>query len=192
MNHEKSHVDFLKTTIATLGTAYVPANYVATANADVSPTSFDFTAGGTFPTVFSSFGTFLAVSQTFEDTGVRAYKGAAPSLQGTGNQPYLEAALRIHSAEARHASFVRLVRRLEGMDDLTGGTPRPWITQNVAPVAAVNANYSGESLSTQLGVDITSLPGVGGNISANAATQAFDEPLDMGSVVTAVTPFFTM
>jgi hypothetical protein len=51
--------------------------------------------------VFTNYETFKAVAQAFEDTGVRAYKGQAPALL-----PYdavLQAALTIHSVEARHA-----------------------------------------------------------------------------------------
>ena len=45
----------------------------------VAKPQFDFTAGGRFGDVFSNFNTFLALSQAFEDTGVRAYKGQAPT-----------------------------------------------------------------------------------------------------------------
>ena len=74
---------------------------------------FDFTGRGQYPTVFSDFTTFAAVSSTFEDLGVAAYKGQAPNLLGT---PTLTVALRIHSVEARHAAEVRRVRGLIGFD----------------------------------------------------------------------------
>ncbi len=60
--------------------------------------AFDYTAGGAFADVFSNYQTFLAVSQAFEDTGVRAYKGQAGNLITNGK--LLTVALQIHSVAA--------------------------------------------------------------------------------------------
>lgn len=180
--HENEHVDFLKTAITAAGaTAYTPPHMYS--GMDYSPASYDFTAGGALPDYFGTkdYATFLVVSQAFEDTGVRAYKGQAGALQGTA---YLEPALQIHSAEARHASHVRKLRR-----SLGATTTKPWITGNQAPAALVQGNYNGEDNTMQSTVNITSLPGVSGNISTNAATEAFDEPLDMTTVLGLVKPF---
>ncbi len=81
--------------------------------AAIASPRFDFTGRGQYPDVFSNFATFAAVSSTFEDLGVAAYKGQAPNLLGT---PTLTVALRIHSVEARHAAEVRRVRGLLGFD----------------------------------------------------------------------------
>lgn len=168
-DHENQHVTFLK---GVLGSAAV-----------AKPT-FDFTARGTFPTVFSSYDTFLAVAQVFEDTGVRAYKGQAPNL--LQNQVVLTAALNIHSVEARHASHIRQMRRARGASTL-----KPWITgaNDTGIGAAVNASFAGEDNVTQAGVNITTIAGVGGNISTNAATEAFDEPLTKDQILAIVAPF---
>ncbi len=172
--HENAHVNFLK---SVLGGAAVAQSTQGTAGV------YDFTAGGTFPTVFTSVDTFFAVAQALEDTGVRAYKGQAPNLQKDGVA--LSAALNIHSVEARHASAVRQIRRMRGAT-----TTKPWITgANDTGITAVNANYAGEDNITQGGVNITSLAGVGANISVNAATASFDEPLTMAQVLPLVTPF---
>jgi len=184
--HELEHVNFLISTITSLGgTPYTPSHY--TSGNPYSPTSYDFTAGGTFPSVFTNYATFLDVSQTFEDTGVRAYKGQASALQT--NLDVLTAALQIHSVEARHASHIRYIRRLAGATDTDGVTTKPWITGGVAPVGAVAANYAGEDNTVQLSVNILTLPAASGTTSSSAATQAFDEPLTMSQVVTLVTPF---
>jgi len=53
-------------------------------------------------------GRFLDTAVTLEDTGVGAYKGAAPAIR---SRAILRAALSIHSVEARHAAAVR---RLNG------------------------------------------------------------------------------
>ncbi|MFD0749614.1 ferritin-like domain-containing protein [Mucilaginibacter calamicampi] len=174
--HENAHVTFLKNV---LGSAAVAQSTQGTAGV------YDFTAGGTFPTVFTSVDTFLAVAQALEDTGVRAYKGQAPNLQKDGVA--LSAALNIHSVEARHAAAVRQLRRSRGG---AGAATKPWIVgANDTGISAVNANYAGEDNVTQGPVTITSLTGVGGNISVNAATGSFDEPLTMAQVLPLVTPF---
>jgi hypothetical protein len=167
-DHENAHVNLLKSTISSMGAT------------PVSKPTFDFTAKGTFPTVFSNYDTFLAVSQAFEDTGVRAYKGQAGNLMGSN--AVLTAALNIHSVEARHASHIRQMRKARGAD------VKPWITGNQTGIgAAVQAVYNGEETDTQAGVKIT---GIGGkNISMNAATEAFDEPLTKDQVLAIVTPF---
>lgn len=183
--HELEHVNFLRTAIhAAGGVPYTPKHYVGdpvTGSAYV-PLAYDFTLGGTLP-VYSDYATFLTVSQAFEDTGVRAYKGQAGNLMT--NKDVLTAALQIHSVEARHASHVRMIRKKAGAT-----ANKPWITGAVAPVALVQGNYNGEDNTMQSTVNITTLPGVNGNISANAATEAFDEPLTKDQVVTLVTPFF--
>lgn len=90
--HEMAHVKLLK---GVLGSAAVAAPAV------------DFTAGGKYADVWENFDTFLALSQTFEDLGVAAYKGQAGNLMGS--KEVLTVALQIHSVEARHASEVRRI-----------------------------------------------------------------------------------
>lgn len=157
--HETDHVALLKTTITSLG------------GTPVAMPTFDFTAGGTYSDVFTNYQTFLALSNAFEDTGVRAYKGAAPSLLGSG--AVLTAALDIHSVEARHASEVRRMRGLKG-----------WITEaeaNGLPAAI----YAGEDNTTQLGINVTSIT----TAPAASVTEAFDEPLTMSAVLAIAGPF---
>lgn len=170
-DHENAHVNFLRTAITSLGAT--PVTYTAE--------QFDFTAGGAFATVFSNYDTFLAVAQTFEDTGVRAYKGQAGNLMA--NNDILTAALNIHSVEARHASHVRQMRKARGAD------VKPWITNKDTGIgSAVQASYDGEEITTQATVDIVNINGF--NISAAAASEAFDEPLTKEQVTAIVTPFF--
>ncbi len=171
---ENNHVTFLTNTIKSLGGT--PVSFTAA--------NFDFTAKGTFPTVYTSSDTWLAIAETFEDTGVRAYKGQAPNL--LRNKVVLTAALDIHSVEARHASHLRMLRKMRGVNI------KPWITgaNDTSIGTAVDASYLGENNVVQGPVTITSLPAVSGTTSVNAATEAFDEPLDMATVVGIVTPFF--
>jgi len=166
-DHENAHVNFLKTAIQGAGAT------------PVSKPSFDFTAKGTFADVFSNYNTFLAVSQAFEDTGVRAYKGQAGNL--VSNKTVLTAALQIHSVEARHASHVRYIRQLKG------ASVKPWITGNSGGGAPA-AVYAGEENTTQAGVTITNINGM--SISSEDASEAFDEPLTKDQVLAIVQPFF--
>ncbi|HVF80519.1 MAG TPA: ferritin-like domain-containing protein [Flavisolibacter sp.] len=171
---ELKHVNFLKTVISAAGATPVAEKAV-----------YDFTAMGTFPTVFSSYATFLAVAQVLEDTGVRAYKGRAGELKN--QKVYLTAALGIHAVEARHAAKIRYMRRVSGQ----APTIKPWITGgNDTGIAAANGNYGGatpESTVVQAGVTITGINGM--SISANAASEAFDEPLTAQEVLDLVRPF---
>ena len=182
---ENAHVAFLKTTITSLG------------GTPVSQPNVDPTGSGAFPDVLSNFATFLAVANVFEDTGVRAYKGQAANL--LGNQIVLTAALSIHAVEARHASAIRTMRAgyaASGVPNLT-----PWIigANDTGVGTAVDANYGAgspaamfpaESNTIQGGVDVTTLASASGSTtSAAIATAAFDEPLDMATVVGIVTPF---
>lgn len=155
--HEQAHVDFL---LQALGSQAVPKP------------QFDFTAGGAFDT-FSNYETFMLLSQAFEDTGVRGYKGQAPAL--IGNDMVLTAALTIHSVEARHAARVRRLRGLQG-----------WIpgAQPGAP-AAVAPVYAGEGQTTQLNVNVPAVSGV----DAETVTEAFDEPLTKEQVLAIAEPF---
>ena len=172
--HETSHVAFLKAAIAPLGTA-------------VTKPTFDFSGGsgsgtGPFLTVFTDYSLFLAVAQTLEDTGVRAYKGRAAELVKGGD--LLTAALNIHSVEARHASHIRQMRKAAGVD------VKPWITgviSGVSPASLVAANYAGEDVTTQATINIVNINGMG--ISVNAATEAFDEPLSATDVLAIVKLF---
>jgi hypothetical protein len=170
---EGKHVTFLQKVISAAGATPVDAKV-----------TYDFTAAGTFPSVFSDYATFLAVAQVLEDTGVRAYKGRAAEL--LGQQVYLTAALGIHAVEARHAAKIRYMRRMNGFAPdnksyITGG--------NDTGIGAVNGNYAAEENVTQAGVNITSLPGLPGNISVTTATEAFDEPLTAAQVLMLVAPF---
>jgi len=177
-DHENEHVTFLKTAITAAGGT--PVSFTAS--------NFDFTAKGTFPNVFADYGTLLAVAQSFEDTGVRAYKGQAPNL--ISNNDYLTAALQIHSVEARHAAHLREMRKMANLLVPSGVDVKPWITLNQSGIAtaAVQASYNGEENVTQAGVMITNIGGQ--KISAAAASEAFDEPLTKDQVTAIVTPFF--
>jgi hypothetical protein len=172
--HETAHVTFLRNAITAAGGTPVP-----------KPT-FDFSAGngsgnGPFKNVFTDYALFLAVSQAFEDTGVRAYKGQAGNL--ISNNDVLTAALRIHSVEARHASHIRQMRRAQGAN------VKPWVTgKDTGGIgAAVQPIYDGEENTKQANIEIVGINGMA--ITADDATEAFDEPLTKDQVLAIVDPF---
>jgi rubrerythrin len=82
---EEEHVGALTETIKKLG------------GKPVAEPKFDFPYNGTAG--------FLKLAQTFEDTGVSAYNGAAPQIK---SKEVLEAAGSIVQVEARHAAAIRL------------------------------------------------------------------------------------
>jgi hypothetical protein len=172
-DHENAHVNFLRTVITQLGGTPIT----------MTASQFDYTAKGNFPTWNTNYDTYLAIAQTFEDTGVRAYKGQAGNVKS--NRTVLTAALNIHSVEARHASHIRQMRFARGAT-----TTKPWITgKDTGGIgAAVQASYNGEDNVSQAGVTITNINGL--SIGVDAATEAFDEPLTATEVTTIVTPFF--
>ncbi|QNE40576.1 ferritin-like domain-containing protein [Hymenobacter sp. NBH84] len=164
---------------------------------DPTRAAFDYTAGGKLPDPFANSATFYGTGQAFVDTGVRAYKGGAPSLMG--NKAILTAALNIHSVEARHSSHLRLLRRggVTATADINNlsAKPKSWISgiDNGGPVPAVttpvydkgsDANHPAESNVIQANIDVqnTSTAPAGLTITAAAASEAFDEPLDANAV----------
>ena len=159
--HETAHVNLLRTVFTAIG------------GTPIAPVTFK---AATFA-MLTSFAKQLEVAQLLEDTGVRAYKGRAGDLQGiadvnitgVGMVNPLQAALQIHSVEARHAAHVRFMR---------GQTP--WISG--AGDLDGQEHYKGaipESTTTQSGVDITKL---GGGYSAKDAQASFDEILTVAEV----------
>lgn len=194
-DHEIAHVAFLRAAIAASGGATPPTRTAA---------DFDFSGGsgpggpgnnmGPFSAVFTNYAVLLAVAQTFEDTGVRAYKGQAGRL--INNNDVLTAALQIHSVEARHASKIRYMRRLVGGANAAipaGVTLQPWITLNQSGIdfppgnAAIQKSYDGEEVVTQATIGITNINGQ--TIAAAEASESFDEPLTKEQVLAIVDPF---
>lgn len=91
--HEAAHVTAIGDTVNTLG------------GTPVEEASYDF--GYTTPSEF------FGVAKALENTGVSAYAGAAPTVE---SDDVFNAAIGIHSVEARHASF---------LNELNGELPFP-------------------------------------------------------------------
>jgi rubrerythrin len=87
---EKQHVEALTATIKQLG------------GKPVAEPKFDF--------AYDDTAGFLKLAQTFEDTGVSAYNGAAPSIK---SKDVLASAGAIVQVEARHAAAIRLQNKQE-------------------------------------------------------------------------------
>lgn len=84
--HEEAHVDTISQTIEELGGDPIPEG--------------KYSFGYKTPTEF------LKIAKALENTGVTAYKGAAPEI---ADNAVLKPALAVHSVEARHASFLNLL-----------------------------------------------------------------------------------
>jgi len=204
--HEAEHVKFL--------TARGATNVF-----NLSATSFDFTGArgagnGPFAKATTNLAFLLQVAQGAEDTGVRAYKGQAGILLANNQPAILEAALQIHSVEARHASRIRRMRRslpgtpasVRWSGTVRGGGSAAAGATDLGDTAAVQAQVAaafdkiygpGANATTApseanvaqgpLNVQ-TGLPGA--SFGLEAAQEAFDEPLDRGDVIAIVQPFF--
>jgi len=168
--HEKAHVAFLAGALK--------------ADAPAKPT-FDFTGrkGDTNAIKafdpFNDYPTFLALSQAFEDTGVRAYKGQAGNLISTPD--LLQYALQIHSVEAKHASQIRRMRGQKGwiVGNDRGGLPEQ-----------AQAVYDGEENTNQAGFNTASFAGTySPAIPASAGAESFDEAIS-GATATAIASLF--
>ena len=141
--------------------------------------AFDFTAKGALPGFAFAAGqyeTFRILAQAFEDLGVRAHKGQIQAL--VADEPALNAVLAIHSVEARHAAEVRRLRGKKAW--ITGSGPDDVPT-------FLQAIYAGEDVTTQGAVNVAAAVATTGG--AEAASQAFDEPLTAAQVTAIVTPF---
>lgn len=176
-DHELAHVQLLQEVIQSLG------------GTPVAEPAFDFRgrdAGGNpiFPDPFAAgnYPIFMALSQGFEDTGVRAYKGQAANIVSSDAElenTLLTTALQIHSVEARHAAQVRSMRELKG-----------WITTSdyngIAGFESATAGiYAGEQNKTHLGLDVTTVT----SVNALAVEEGWDEPLTMEQVLGIAGPF---
>jgi hypothetical protein len=102
----------LATTLRDNETAHVQALTAAIKGLKGKPVA---APGVDFGGAFSSEKSFLKLAQTFEDTGVSAYNGAAPALK---SKKLLAAAGSIVQIEARHAAAIR---SLNGQPVTDGG-----------------------------------------------------------------------
>lgn len=91
---EKQHVEALTATVKQLG------------GKPVAEPKFDF--------AYNDTAGFLALAQTFEDTGVSAYNGAGPAIE---SKDVLAAAGSIVQVEARHAAAIRIQNKEEPSPD---------------------------------------------------------------------------
>jgi len=209
-NDEAGHIKALRDV---LGSA-APAPYLVT--------DFDYSGGsgsGTGPmqnalipgaTGNANGALYFAAGQAFSDTGQRAYKGGAPTLNTAATKDILEAALNIHSVEARHNSHFRTVRRALVANSLGSASavavspfdaaPKSWISlvDNNGPTAPDGSKpatkvYGAGSPAT--GTPDASYPAennvsqagvdlttLNSTYSAAAVSEAFDEPLDPATV----------
>ncbi len=105
--------------------AHVVALKKALGSAAVKKPSFDFKA------TTQSEGPFQQTAIVLEDTGVKAYQGAAPDIK---TPAILRAAISIHPVEARHASWIR---------NIVGMPPAPEAFNPAADMATILAAVQG-------------------------------------------------
>ncbi len=138
------------------------------------PSTYDFSGGkgkgGPFPNVFGDYDEFLQIAQILKDASVRAYKTLL--LTFIPENSVMHNMVNIHSVEARHSAFIRIMRKESPTSSI-----KPWITgnnSNIGDPFAVQV-YAGEDNILQNGIDITNINGY--KIRLSTATESFDEPL---------------
>lgn len=189
--HKKALIGYLNGTIINgLGAvSFLPNHYTdPTTNPPYVPAAYDFTGAGLYPTVFSNYGTFLLVGQLLTDTGVHLIKSQMATI--TTNANLVSQLFQIQATMARHAAFVRLMRRL--IPAVSPEYPAPWITNNIPPTIALQSYYVNEDNATQKNVTITNLPDTNipsGLVPQMSATAAFDEAYDLPTVLGLMGPF---
>jgi rubrerythrin len=107
--HEAAHVSALSDTVEQLG------------GTPVSEAEYDFG--------YETPSEFLAVAKALENTGVAAYKGAAPTVS---NDAVFSAAIGIHSVEARHAA---LLNEVNATSPFPAGVDEPLTMAEVTEIA---------------------------------------------------------
>jgi rubrerythrin len=90
------------------------AQHVAALTASIKQLGGKPVAEPKFDFPYSGTAGFLKLAQTFEDTGVSAYNGAAPSIK---SKAVLGSAGAIVQVEARHAAAIRLQNKTEPAPD---------------------------------------------------------------------------
>jgi rubrerythrin len=108
--HEAAHVTALADTVEQLG------------GTPVEEATYDFG--------YETPSEFLGVAKALENTGVAAYKGAAPTVS---NDDVFAAAIGIHSVEARHAA---LLNEVNAGSPFPAGVDKPKTMDEVTQVAS--------------------------------------------------------
>lgn len=167
--NNKSHIGILQGIIIELGGTPMT----------IDPNKIDTTGGrgnnaGPFVKALTNLEDYLILMQVLTDGGTRIYKGQITEV--VSDNVTVTALVKIHSVLARQATFIRFLR-----DYLYRGETqiKPWITSTNSDTVntAAQRAYSGETLTTQSGINIVGINGF--DINAVSASQAFDEPLNM-------------
>ena len=121
---EAAHRDFLRAAIPTVGGTAVPAN----------PKGYTtgLSAGADLKTI-------LTLIRTVEETGVRAYEGAAPFLTDLG---LVQIAVSIYSTEARHSAGMNYILSTNANRALDVGPSSIYGGAQPAPTAAFLSSYT--------------------------------------------------
>lgn len=165
--HTKSHIKILSDLIFELG-----GNAFMYDVAKIDLTGGRGNNAGPFYKALTSTEEFLILAQVLTESSSRIYKGQITEV--LSDKVTVRALMTIHSVKARHAVFMRYMRNY-----WIGVDIKPWITGTNSDTTNPSAQraYAGETNVTQGGINVVGINGY--NISVDAASQAFDEPLAM-------------
>lgn len=165
----EGHVTSLSTIIQELGGT---AQMIDASDIDLTGDSGNPNTVGPFVDSLYSFDNLLIHLQMLCDGGTRMYKGQ--TFEVMSDNATVTALMKIHSVKARQASYIRFVRNFWYKVDI-----KPWITNANSDTTntAVQRAYAGEAALSQRNIPVVGINGF--EISTEAASQAFDEPLNM-------------
>lgn len=162
----QAHIEVLKQLLRELGGTPVTINYDK-----IDYSGGTGSMGGQFRNAMSVTADFLLLMQVLTETICRIYKGQISEV--LSDKIVVRNLSCIHSVKARHATFIRFMRKF-----WIGDSIKPWITNTNSDSSnpSVQVAYTGESNTTQAGFEIIRINGY--DITQELATQAFDEPLN--------------
>jgi hypothetical protein len=181
--HQQDHATFLRRTLRDANAAVPTAP-----SFDFSGQHNNATNPVLFPNVFTDVNSFLQLAQQLEDASVSIYKGQAAFI--TDNRLLLDAILRMHSAEARHAAHLRTLRRtrtpsvrVKSWPSRSDAAPSPAVqVPATSPASGLTSLYTIEANETHILsgsrlVPFATLLTNTNVVQSNALAEAFDEPL---------------
>lgn len=158
--HHSSHVIILKTEVANLETTSVPAPF----------TFANFELNELDPQ--NEFDDFLQMAQILEDASTSLYKKFVPKIRElNGSEKLIRTLLLAHTAEARHSSYIRMIRADLGVENV-----EPWVSApgNNAVLPQLQNIYENEENFIQNDIDISTISA----LPFSTIKQAWDEPCD--------------
>lgn len=117
-----------------------------------------------------SYDDFLQLAQVLNDASTSLYKKCIDELVSLDCPPSIHRTLLLmHTLEARHTAYIRVIRSERGVDDI-----KPWIsnTTDTNVLSVFNDIYENEDNTTHFDIDVSSNT----SVPISSVQEAWDEP----------------